>query len=623
MKRKDILEKIDNELRDKNGNISSMKLKKNKKIIDLLIPFTDFLSEDSCSVERIYCFIHNLKDTPKCPICGNSLSYAVRKKEYNKYCSLKCSGKGTREKIEETNLKRYGCKYPAQNKEVMKKMKNTMMEKYGVENISYKKEFLEKKKKTYVDRYGYECPLSDKGVQERIKQTNLKRYGVENPNQCEDIRKKSIETNLERYGCDVPTKCDKVKEKTKKTNLKKYGVEYHLQSEVVKGKIRNTNLEKYGVENPNQCGEIQKKREETNLKKYGVKNYAIKMQFDTFEKIGLIPLFNYSEYDGKNKNYDFRCKYCDSIINVKVNQPSSLRCPICNPVSTSKMERELQEFIESLGVSFDLHYRDYYDGKKCHEIDFYMGDNGIGIELNGNYWHSEISGEKDKYYHLRKYNFFKEKGIQIINIMENEWEYKKNIVKSLLRSKFGKFDRKIYARKCSIQEINSEQAEIFFNKTHLQGHTKGKLYIGLMYNNEIVQVCSFKKARFNKKYDWELLRFSSELNTNIVGGFSKILKYFVRNYSPVSIISYADKRISMGKVYESNGFEYLHESKPGYQYVHRSNYFNTMNRLQFQKHKLKDKLDSFDHKLTEWENMQNNGYDRIWDCGNYVYCYII
>jgi len=34
---------------------------------------------------------------------------------------------------------------------------------------------------------------------------------------------------------------------------------------------------------------------------------------------------------------------------------------------------------------------------------------------------------------------------------------------------------------------------------------------------------------------------------------------------------------------------------------------------------LKDKLEKFDENSTEVENMQNNGYTRIWDCGNYVF----
>ena len=41
--------------------------------------------------------------------------------------------------------------------------------------------------------------------------------------------------------------------------------------------------------------------------------------------------------------------------------------------------------------------------------------------------------------------------------------------------------------------------------------------------------------------------------------------------------------------------------------------------MKYQKHKLPKLLEAFDANLTEWQNMQNNGYDRIWDCGNDVW----
>ena len=34
---------------------------------------------------------------------------------------------------------------------------------------------------------------------------------------------------------------------------------------------------------------------------------------------------------------------------------------------------------------------------------------------------------------------------------------------------------------------------------------------------------------------------------------------------------------------------------------------------------LPKKLNVFNPKLSEWENMKKNKYDRIWDCGNLKY----
>jgi hypothetical protein len=132
---------------------------------------------------------------------------------------------------------------------------------------------------------------------------------------------------------------------------------------------------------------------------------------------------------------------------------------------------------------------------------------------------------------------------------------------------------------------------------------------------------TFGKSRYNKNYQYELIRFCNKINTVVTGGASKIFKYFIRNYNPESLISYADLRYSNGALYEKLGFAKLKSSNPNYFYFHKSSTPKLMSRVQFQKHKLKDKLDIYNESLSEYRNMLNNGYDRIWDCGNGVYEY--
>ena len=130
---------------------------------------------------------------------------------------------------------------------------------------------------------------------------------------------------------------------------------------------------------------------------------------------------------------------------------------------------------------------------------------------------------------------------------------------------------------------------------------------------------TFSKPRFSKKYEWELVRFCNKCGYHIPGGASKLLKHFERTYHPRSIVSYADRRWSMkseSTLYNRLGFSLVSESSPNYWYVKGSELFS---RIQFQKHKLKAKLDKFDESKSEWHNMQDNGYDRIFDCGNLVF----
>jgi hypothetical protein len=128
------------------------------------------------------------------------------------------------------------------------------------------------------------------------------------------------------------------------------------------------------------------------------------------------------------------------------------------------------------------------------------------------------------------------------------------------------------------------------------------------------------KSRYNKKYQYELIRFCSKCHHNIIGAFSKMLSYFRTVYKFETMISYANKRWSDGSLYSKNSFNYLGDSEPNYYYFKR-NEMKLFSRHYFQKHLLKDKLNKFEEDLTETENMYLNGYRKIYDCGQK--CFLI
>jgi hypothetical protein len=99
----------------------------------------------------------------------------------------------------------------------------------------------------------------------------------------------------------------------------------------------------------------------------------------------------------------------------------------------------------------------------------------------------------------------------------------------------------------------------------------------------------------------------------------KILTYFMNNYNPISLVSYADIRYSIGTLYEQNNFKLVGNSRPNYYYVNSNGIPLRYSRQKFQKYKLEKLLEKYDKNKSEWENMLENGYDRIWDCGNLVY----
>jgi hypothetical protein len=234
----------------------------------------------------------------------------------------------------------------------------------------------------------------------------------------------------------------------------------------------------------------------------------------------------------------------------------------------------------------------------------------LAIEYNGVYWHSTNRGVEQNY-HLNKTSDCIDKGIQLIHIFQHDWSYRSEIVKSIIGSKLG-INKKIPARKCIVREIKSSESKIFLNKCHIQGSVGASIRLGLYFENKLVAVMTFGKPRFNNGYEWELLRYASDLGTNILGGASKLFKKFIKLKSPKSVISYCDRSRGNGKLYEKLNFESNGFSDPSYFYV-KGNLI--LSRYQTQKHKLSKLLEKFNPDLSESRNMSDNGWNQLYDCG--------
>ena len=300
--------------------------------------------------------------------------------------------------------------------------------------------------------------------------------------------------------------------------------------------------------------------------------------------------------------------------------------------SVSHAERYIKDFIISLDPDTNIITSDrkILNNK---ELDIYLPDYNIAIEYNGLIFHSTgkskynmLNNYQDehikKVYHVNKTDICESKNIQLFHIYENEFKENEDIWKSVIKHSLNKIDKnnRIYARKCQVKLINKETSNSFLIDNHLQGKCISSVRLGLYYNDELYSVMTFGKSRYSKKYEYELIRFCTKLNHTVIGGASKLLKYFERNYNPQSLISYANRRWSQGKLYDTLGFEYTHTTQPNYQYLKYDEFpIKLYSRQQFQKHKLKDKLEIFDENLTETENMYNNNYRKIYDCGNKVY----
>ena len=306
----------------------------------------------------------------------------------------------------------------------------------------------------------------------------------------------------------------------------------------------------------------------------------------------------------------------------KEKEYGQLLCTKCSekehaPKTTeSKVEKSISSFCRELGIQVKTRYRVNYPNGL--EIDSFIPSLEIGIEVDGVYWHSEGKG-KGRDYHINKKKYFSEHGIELMQFLDIEIENKSEIVRSMIKNKLGLNDYRFYARKTSFSRIQPSKAKEFLDKNHLQGgHGSTRDSFGLFVCGNLVSVMSFKK-RGDKL---ELYRFANKINTSVVGSFSKLFKNSIKemNFSGV-VITFADLRFSsldpLKTVYAKNGFRMVRVSLPNYKYFKNSR--KLYSRIEFQKHKLSSKLKKFDKNKTEAQNMRDNGFDRIFDCGNMVF----
>lgn len=249
------------------------------------------------------------------------------------------------------------------------------------------------------------------------------------------------------------------------------------------------------------------------------------------------------------------------------------------------------------------------------ELDIVIPEMKLAIEYNGVWshlyrpWESNESSIKGINYHRSKATMCRDRGYKLFMIWSDDWKSKRDIIKSMILTKLGLVNQKVFARKCTIVRLEKSQAKNFLDENHLQGKDNATHYIGLKNGNDLIAVMSFGRSRYNKKYEWELSRFSIMKGISVPGGFSRLLKSFTSEFKG-NIISYADFDHSHGDVYMKNGFVKIRENKASYWYVKKNSELME-HRFKYRKGNISKEGDT----RTEWEIMQSNGYNKVFDCG--------
>lgn len=372
-------------------------------------------------------------------------------------------------------------------------------------------------------------------------------------------------------------------------------------------KMKKTLIERYGVSAIQDIPEVKE-----NTKKVKQKTYD-KWISETFLKYNL----------DKNKlsDHEYLTDICESSCYSEISEKYFNCMPIMTIFrhfgrigfdpnfgknNTSKGEREIADFVKSLGFNIIQQDRKTI---KPYEIDILIPEKSYGIEFNGLYYHNN-----DKFRHINKTIKAKETGIHLIQIFEDEWYNKKEILKSMIKTKLG-ISTKIFARKTILRKISGKESYSFIEQNHIQGFVGAESYYGLYYENELISVLSVGNGRYIKNSK-EIIRFCSKLDTTVIGGFSKLLKEAKKEYG--ELYSYSDLRFFSGEIYSNIG-KLIRITEPGYYWTHPSKGIR-LSRYKTRKNKLFDILkEKYDPELSETENMIGAGFVKIWDCGNKLF----
>jgi hypothetical protein len=361
------------------------------------------------------------------------------------------------------------------------------------------------------------------------------------------------------------------------------------------------------------------------LHRHGCKKCAIlknssNRKCTTEEFINKSRLVHGNKYDYSTVNYtgsfdkiSIICSVHGSFMQRPNDHLNGRGCPYCSDCGFSVQEKEMANFIKE-NSDYQV-IENTYKVISPYQIDVYIPELKIAFEFNGLYWHNELNKPKD--YHFNKTEMCERLGIQLIHIYEDDWINKKNIIKSRILNILGKSNI-VYARKCKIKQTSYNETKFFLDKNHLKGMANSNINFGLFYENKMVAIMTF--AKLKKLGEFELLRFCNVLNTNVVGGASKLLKHFISQFTPTKLISYADRSWTAENkvsIYKKIGFCKVGKTKP--------NYFYVMNGIKKSKFNFrKDVLikEGFDKNKTEHEIMVGRGIYRIYDSGRLKFEYV-
>lgn len=457
----------------------------------------------------------------------------------------------------------------------------------------------QKAETTYFEKTGYNSPFDNPEVINQIENTCLQNYGVKKPFQNQSIREKTRHSCMENHGVLYPFQSQEILNKTLETTRKRYG---GLMTHA-----RQSAYEKFGGVNPFSDTEIKEKIKSILYERYN-RNHP--KQFHLTDEQLLIlkdPDKFAALIDGKTFTESAKELGVDGTTISRYCDHYDLRH--LKAYSTSINERIIVEILDDLNVNYIRNTKEIISP---FELDFFLPDYNVAFEVGSVWYHSEINGNRGRFYHWNKWSACNALGIDLYQWFDYELNNSFELIKSKIKYILNQGTKNnIGARKTIISNsVPIKDEREFLNTNHIQGFSKDRSYtFGAYYNNKLVGIMTFA---VRPKYI-ELTRFSTDISNNYPGLFSKMLKHAMTLIPNGDIVSFSDNNHSNGNLYKVNGFVIDGYVKPGYKYT--KNYYDIISRRAASKKMLKRKYPDLDYSKSEWELMNELGYDRFWDSG--------
>lgn len=244
---------------------------------------------------------------------------------------------------------------------------------------------------------------------------------------------------------------------------------------------------------------------------------------------------------------------------VHLNQTKCLKCGLHQGVS--EQEKQFHSWVECvLQRPLIQSYRGWCPENRQLEIDIFDPVTNIGIEFNGEWFHS-IEKQKNSQTHRRKFRMAESAGIHLITLFSHEIDLNSDVFQKRVMGWFGKFNQVLDARKLKLLDDVSME---FHQENHIQGSPHHVIdQCGLFLDDQCVIAATW--SRHPRKSDEMVLsRLTTKAGVRVRGGASRLIKQFDGSFK-----TWSDNRFSTGKVYRSLGFEFVEEQKADYFYWSR------------------------------------------------------